>query len=151
MKQRSSSYNLNSLQHYCMEENKSKIFLVLLAVLVLVFGGTTVYFYRQTTTLKQDPQKAAQESTQALVDKISKLIVLPIGETPTVATVTDPEKLKKEQPFFANATLGDKVLIYTGARKAYMYNPTLNKIIEVAPVNIGNPAPNAPATAPATP
>jgi len=134
-----------------MEENKSKIFLVLLAVLVVVFGGTTVYFYRQTASLKQDPQKVAQETTQALVDKISKLIVLPEGETPTVATVTDPEKLKKEQPFFLHATLGDKVLIYTAARKAYMYNPTLNKIIEVAPVNIGNPSPTAPATAPATP
>lgn len=122
-----------------MEENNSKIFLVVLAVLVLVFGGTTVYFYRQTSKLKQDPQKAAQESTQELVGKISKLIVLPEGETPTVATVTDPEKLRQEQPFFAKASMGDKVLIYTGARKAYMYNPTTNKIIEVAPVNIGNP------------
>ena len=122
-----------------MDQDKNKIFLAALAVLVLVFGATTVYFYRQASKLKQDPQKAAQESTQELIGKVSKLIVLPAGETPTVATVTDPEKLKKEQPFFANASVGDKVLIYTGARKAYMYNPTTNKIIEVAPVNIGTP------------
>ncbi|MFA6105546.1 MAG: hypothetical protein WC725_03040 [Patescibacteria group bacterium] len=123
-----------------MEQGKNKIFLLTLVVLVLILGATTVYFYRQTATLKQDPQRAAQESTQQLIDKVSKLIVLPSGETPTVATVTDPEKLKKEQPFFNNASVGDKVLIYTSARKAYMYNPTSNKIIEVAPVNIGTPA-----------
>jgi hypothetical protein len=128
-----------------MEQDKNKIFLAALAVLVLVFGATTVYFYRQASKLKLDPQKAAQESTQELITKVSKLIVLPTGETPTVATVTDPEKLKKEQPFFNNASVGDKVLIYTGARKAYMYNPVTNKIIEVAPVNIGTP------TTPATP
>jgi hypothetical protein len=122
-----------------MEQDKNKIFLIALAVLVIIFGGTTVYFYQQSTKLKQDPQKAAQESTQELISKVSKLIVLPAGETPTVATVTDPEKLKKEQPFFANASVGDKVLIYTGARKAYMYNPSANKIVEVAPVNIGTP------------
>ena len=122
-----------------MDQDKNKIFLAALAVLVVVFGATTVYFYTQASKLKQDPQKAAQQSTQDLITKVSKLIVLPAGETPTVATVTDPEKLKKEQPFFANASVGDKVLIYTGARKAYMYNPTTNKIIEVAPVNIGTP------------
>ena len=124
-----------------MEQDKNKIFLAALAVLVLVFGTTTVYFYNQAAKLKVDPQKAAQESTKELIDKVSKLIVLPAGETPTVATVTDPDKLKKEQPFFANASVGDKVLIYTQARKAYMYNPNTNKIIEVAPVNIGTPAP----------
>lgn len=114
-----------------------------MAVLVVIFASTTFIFYRQSAKLKQDPQKAAQESTQELVAKVSKLIVLPAGETPTVATVTDPTKLKAEQPFFANATMGDKVLIYTGARKAYMYNPTKNIIVEVAPVSIGNPAPAA--------
>ena len=126
-----------------MDQDKNKIFLAALAVLVVIFGVTTVYFYNQASKLKQDPQKAAQQSTQELIGKVSKLIVLPQGETPTVATVTDPDKLKKEQPFFANASVGDKVLIYTGARKAYMYNPTTNKIIEVAPVNIGTPAPQA--------
>lgn len=50
----------------------------------------------------------------------------------------DPEKLR-DQPFFANAQRGDKVLIYANAKKAILYNPPSNKIIEVAPVNIGNP------------
>lgn len=123
-----------------MEENQSKKFLAICAVLLLVLAGSTAYFYRQYLKVKQNSQQAIQEANQNLINQVSKLIVLPTGETPTIATVTDPEKLRKEQAFFAHASLGDKVLIYTGARKAYMYNPTQNKIIEVAPINIGAPA-----------
>ncbi|MEK7625235.1 MAG: hypothetical protein AAB467_02685 [Patescibacteria group bacterium] len=127
--------------------DKGKVALFGLAVLVLVFAVSTIYFYRQTSSLKQSSQQAVQQANQALIDKVGKLIVLPSGETPTIATVTDPARLKAEQPFFAHASLGDKVLIYTGARKAYMYNPTQNKIIEVAPINIGTPVAPTPAAA----
>jgi hypothetical protein len=75
--------------------------------------------------------------------KISKLMVLPANETPTVATVSDPEALK-DQAFFANAQKGDKVLIYAQAKKAILYSTTLNKIIDVAPLNIGTEKPVTP-------
>ncbi len=86
-----------------------------------------------------DPQGVAKQETRDLVAAVSKLIVLPDGEDPTVATVSEPNKLKS-QAFFAKAQKGDKVLIYTNAKKAILYNPETNKIIEVAPINIGNPA-----------
>ncbi len=41
----------------------------------------------------------------------------------------------KGQPFFANAQVGDKVLIYYKAKKAILYNPTDNKIVEVGPIS----------------
>ena len=66
---------------------------------------------------------------------VSKLMVLPTDETPTMATVSDPEKLKN-QAFFVNAKVGDKVLIYTKARKAILFSPSQNKIIEVSPLNV---------------
>jgi hypothetical protein len=87
--------------------------------------------------LKQNPQAVAQKETEALVAKVGKLVVLPAGETPTIATVSDPEALK-DQAFFASAVKGDKVLIYTTAKKAILYSVSMNKIIEVAPLNIGN-------------
>ena len=111
--------------------------LVLLAVVALAAGGVAYYFYYQVSELKLDPQKAAQAETKALLARVSQLIVLPTDEQPTVATVADPDKLK-DQTFFAHAKRGDKVLIYTKARKAILYDPTANKIVEVAPLNIGS-------------
>lgn len=119
--------------------NNSKLILAILGLLTLVLAGTTAVFYRQASQLKADPQKAAQDESQKVIDAVGKLVLLPEGEAPTIATVTDPEKLKSEQAFFAKAVAGDKVLIYTRALKAIMYRPSENKIIEVAPLVIGNP------------
>lgn len=110
----------------------------LLIAVVLVAVGFAGYFWYEASALKKNPQRAAQQETQKLLANVSALIVLPEGETPTIATVTDPERLK-DQPFFANAQTGDKVLIFTNSRKAILYSPTQNKIVEVAPINIGNP------------
>ena len=116
-----------------------KIATTLGVLLLLVAMGAAGYFYKQLDDLKKNPNKVAQDETAATIAAVGKLIVLPEGEQPTLATVTDPEKLK-DQPFFANAKAGDKVLIYTNAKKAILYSPTENKIVEVAPVNIGNTA-----------
>ncbi len=78
-------------------------------------------------------EEAAQLEINTLIERVGELIVLPTGEEPTVATVSDPEKLK-DQVFFANAKVGDKVLIYTKARKAYLYDPEGDILLEVAPI-----------------
>lgn len=114
-----------------------RIVLAALAVLVLILGGSNIYIYRKYSKLQENPQKVAQETVDKLVAQVSNFILLPQNETPTVATVTDPSKLK-DQPFFTNAKEGYKVLIYTNARKAIMFDPINNKIIEVAPITIGN-------------
>lgn len=128
-------------------DSKQKTVVGVLSLLVVVFAAGTVYFYNQYAAIKKNPQKVAQETVNSLVAQVSKLIILP-NETPTVATVVDAAKLK-DQPFFANAKAGDKVLIYTNAKKAILYSVSEDKILEVAPLTIGNnqgaPAPAAPA------
>lgn len=114
----------------------TKIVLPILIVLIVALGALTYYFYTQVENLKKNPQQLAEQEVANLVEQVGKLVVLPEGETPTIATVTDPEKLR-DQPFFANAKVGDRVLIYTNARKAILYDPVKNKILEIAPVNIG--------------
>lgn len=104
----------------------------LLVLFVVSFGGA-VYFYSKSNN---NPQKNAVNDLNKTILLVGKLMVLPVDETPTLATVSDPAKLK-DQPFFANAKTGDKVLIYSNARKAILYSPLLNKIVEVAPVNLG--------------
>lgn len=116
------------------------IVLVILFLLVVVSAGLAVYFYRQVTDLKEDPQKVASEEVRAVVARVSEIMVLP-EEEPTLATVTAPERLQ-DQPFFARAKVGDKVLLYANAKKAILYDPAAHKIVEVAPLNIGDsPAP----------
>ncbi|HLL61090.1 MAG TPA: LytR C-terminal domain-containing protein, partial [Candidatus Nitrosocosmicus sp.] len=85
---------------------------------------------------------AAEKEVTGLIKKVNRLMQLPDKEKPTVATVSDIQKLKN-QAFFANAKNGDKVLIYTQAKKAILYRPSINKIIEVAPINLGDQTANA--------
>ncbi len=124
-----------------------RILIGVIILLVLISAGGGYYLYTQyqksqheLQLAKTDPatlQKAAQEEVKRLVGDVGKLIELPNGEEPTVATITDIEKLKN-QPFFQKAKNGDKVLIYTNAKKAILYDPNAHKILDVAPVNIGS-------------
>jgi len=124
-----------------MDDSKRSVLVTILGFLAIVLVGTNIFFYQKLRTLQANPQSEVQAQNQAeaerLVETVGKLIALPTGEAPTIATVTDPDKLKG-QPFFVNAKMGDKVLIYAAARKAILYSPTENKIIEVAPLIIGN-------------
>ncbi|MBX4191596.1 MAG: hypothetical protein KW804_02225 [Candidatus Doudnabacteria bacterium] len=117
--------------------NMKKSLIGIAVFLLLAASGTSAYYYKQYNALKNNPNKVAQDETAATIAAVGKLIELPEGEQPTLATVTDPDKLKN-QAFFAKAQKGDKVLVYTGAKKAILYSPANNKIVEVAPVNIGD-------------
>lgn len=109
---------------------------VLTLGLLVFFVATGWYAYRHTALFAGSPepgsQAAAALEAAAVVEKVGLLIDLPEGEEPTVATVSDPGKLK-DQPFFANAKSGDRVLLYTKAHKAYLYDPVRHKLVEVAP------------------
>jgi hypothetical protein len=109
-------------------------FVVFLLALVVVALGTAFYFYMKAGATEPRSQEAAE-----IIAAVSKLMVLPEGEEPTVATVSDPAQLA-DQPFFSNAKVGHKVLIYTKARKAILYDPAAHKIVEVAPLNLDSGA-----------
>ncbi len=112
------------------------IMITTIAVSVAAIGAGG-YFFRDRIEFRRAPEETLKDEIAELVSEVGKLIVLPEGEMPTIATVTDPERLK-DQAFFSKAKAGDKVLIYTNAKKAILYDPVQHKIIEVAPLNIGN-------------
>ena len=120
------------------QSSNQKIAAAFVVLFVLATAGA-IYFYLDARDLRKNPQKASQEEIAALIAKVGLLIVLPKDEMPTIATVSDPEKLK-DQLFFENAKTGDRVLIYSKAKKAILYNPATNKIVEVAPVSLGGSA-----------
>lgn len=118
-------------------ESLKKNVAILMAVVAVAGAGSAYYFYSQYQTIKHNPQAVSDAENEALVAKLGQLIVLPTNEQPTIATVADPSKLK-DQPFFAGAKAGDRVFIYTNAKKAILYDEQANKIVNVAPINIGS-------------
>lgn len=120
-----------------------------MAFLALLATGFFGFKYLKTQSeLKKLSQKPEDQSPQ-IINQVGKLVNLPADETPTVATVTDKEKLKN-QPFFTQAENGDSILIYLQAKKAILYRSSINKIIDIAPVNTSSPSasPNTPSPKP---
>lgn len=121
-----------------------KILVPLLIVLLITLSGTAFYLYKKANALNATP--GASNDSDKILASVRSLILLPEGEVPTIATVTDLEKLK-DQPFFKKAKVGDKVIMYPKAKKAYLYDSENNKILEVAPIaldtqiNTETPAP----------
>lgn len=91
------------------------------------------FLYYKLKRVEESKTTDTKEEVKSLVDKVSRLYLVPQNEEPTVATVSDPQILK-EQSFFTLAEKGDKVLIFTRASKAVLYRPSIDKIIEIAPI-----------------
>ena len=108
--------------------------LVLLMLLVIAIGAAG-YFYYQS---KHSAQIADAKEIEELTGTIGQFVELPTNETPTLATVTDREKLS-DQTFFMKAENGDKVLIYSQSGKAILYRPSTGKIVDMTSVNVNQP------------
>lgn len=124
---------------------KTPLFWIVLIVLILVsgVGVAAAYQYRRVTSeltqIKETPTggQLTDERQRELITEVAAKIMLPADEKPTVAVVSDINRLKDQQ-FFSSGQNGDVVLIYMNSRKAILYRPAEKKIIEVAPVNLSN-------------
>ncbi len=129
-------------------EKKSIIAAFLVLSLLAVGGaGAGIYYYFQYQTLSQrakDPQAEVKD----ILAKVGKLIELPTGEEPTVATVQDAERLK-EQPFFSKAQNGQRVILYSNAKLAILFDEKANKLINVGTINLSTPSATPPEETPA--
>lgn len=110
------------------KNNQRNIFFVLIVFALILSLLIGFYFFNSNS------QKSETVPPDDLLSQVGRLIVLPTGEDPTIATVTDLTELK-QQEFFSRASIGDKVIIYAEAGKAILYSPTEDKIIEMAPIN----------------
>lgn len=110
--------------------------LLSLFALVIIFLSSTIYFGFHYLKLKNAMQHVAQtpeEEVVALIREVEALVVLPADEVPSIATVSDPTLLRGH-PFFENAQIGYKVLIYHRAGRAILYDPVGKRVIDVAPI-----------------
>lgn len=108
------------------------VFAVILVTIAFVIYGVSLNEKRdrELSFLERVSSPQAEKKAHDLVTEVSKLIALPQGETPSLATVTGVEKLRSQE-FYKDALDGDKVLIYQKAHMAYLYRPSTNKLINV--------------------
>lgn len=111
---------------------------LILALLVLVLGIISVSQFIMLRQLSSQSEPAGEVELQQILKKVGALVVLPSDETPRLATITDADRLRG-QAFFANAKNGNKVLIYPKAGKAILYDPSLNRVVDIAPLTVGAP------------
>ena len=120
-----------------------RIILALIIFLVVAASAeTSYYFYQKYQTsqkLLNDPTAAQAAEVKFVTGEVGKLMDLPTGEIPSIATVLDKTQVTG-QAFFAKAENGDKVLVYSKAGIAILYRPSTNHIINVAPVNLSTSA-----------
>ena len=115
-------------------------FLIVLLLIALGAFGWSYYRYSQTSRQLEaliDPNVKTEldkAQTQALLEKIGRLIVIPKDEEPVVATISDIEALANEQNFYRDAENGQKLVIFYGVQKAIIYDEATNKLINVGPV-----------------
>lgn len=122
-------------------ESLSRTWKITFVILVVIALGAVavagIFFFKYTNTPSATPK---QDELSQVISEVGKVLLLPSNETPTLATVSNPAVLKN-QPFFANALAGDKVLIYPTSKKAILWRPSTKQVIEVATVDINIPNP----------
>lgn len=128
-----------------------KVLLILGILSLLIVLGASAYFgiqyFKTKSELDNLKKLSSQDSTKLetalLIEKVSKHMILSTDETPTIATITDKNKLTS-QPFFDKAKNGDKVLIYLKEKRAILYDPAADRIVEVSPIAMPSPTVEAP-------
>jgi len=112
-----------------MNKTKKNIIVFILFILLVSVVGYSAYVAYQYFQ-----NSSVTDSSSAVIQSVNKLVALPKGDDPTVATVTDLESLKT-QVFFKDARVGDKLLLFSKSKKALLYRPSENRIIVVGPIN----------------
>ena len=109
---------------------------VALGLLVLLLAVASFFAWNFYTQTKAPGVVPRTDDKSIIIQNIGNHVLLPTGEEPVFATVTDPAKLA-DQPFFLNAETGDKVLVYPLAKRAILYRPSTDRIIEMMPIDLG--------------
>jgi hypothetical protein len=122
---------------------KNKLRIGVLILLTLFSYSIYIVYQKYFNPTEEEKVQRQEEKTRkdilAVLKEISKYTVLPENDPPTLFVIDNAEKLGKQQPFFANALNGDKLLIFPNSSKAILWSPSRGKIINIGPVEKTKP------------
>jgi hypothetical protein len=117
-----------------------RFLLIIVLVVILIAGGVGYYlwsrdtFERGSTTTVTNSGELTEDDVAGIIEAVSKHIILPEGEAPVAAKITNVDELLKTQQFYRGAINGDILLIYQVASKAILYSPSREMLVNVGPV-----------------
>lgn len=109
--------------------------IIFVALFIVALSGFNFYLYKKTINTNSDNKELSANEISKIVEKVKKIAVVPEDETPSVAIVTDPTLLDAKS-FFSSAKKGDIVLLYSSIKRVILYDQKLNKVIDMAPINV---------------
>jgi hypothetical protein len=74
---------------------------------------------------------STKSEAQQYFDKVNQVVELGTDELPTVANVSDADKVKKENVILSDVKNGDKMLFFAKSRKLVVFRPDTNKVVAV--------------------
>ncbi len=124
--------------------NKIGIKTVMTWIAVAIILAAIAYVYSGKYYSKQIPNTATSTFTQdqqnQILASVSKLIMLPDDETPSLAVINDAKSFASDFPFGKDAVNGDILLYYAKNQQAIIYSPSRNIIVNKGPVFVQNSA-----------
>ncbi len=97
--------------------------------------------------LRQASQRDGAEVAAEVLGKLRGHMVIPTTPEPTVATIVNIDQLREANEFYSVADNGDHLIITE--KRAILYDPELDIILDVVPVSINQASEAPPAEQPA--
>lgn len=111
---------------------RSKAVLLLAFVCIGLLGAST-YLFIQNQSLRSGSVQAQDGEAKEAVEKLEQIYAIDTDSKPTIARIDNPEKLKSSnKTFYKNTLKGDYLIVYPN--KAFIYRPSVDKIINVADI-----------------
>lgn len=124
-----------------------KLFLGLVLLVLVGVGGWWAFNTQSSDDLSNLSANAGEKLTdsqvQTVIARVSKFMVVPSDEKPSVVVLRNVAELAAQQPFYRDAKDGDVLIVYSS--RAIVYDAKANKLVSVSPIqqNTATPVPTA--------
>lgn len=101
---------------------------------------------KELEEVKKSTKAGGEELAKQVLEKVRWHMDVPVEPVPTVATIVDIERLREANEFYAAAENGDHLIITN--KRAILYDPDRDVILDVVPVVIDETAQTTPGATP---